>query len=339
MATLDTHRRGRRREHRSAMTRVGLATLVAAGLYLTLGEYWVPIGDLVPALRDELGTESHVLRNLRLPRLVIALCAGASFGAAGALLQSLARNPLASPDIIGINAGASAAGVVAIVVWRGTSATVSLAAAVGALGVALLVNLFGRRGGLSVERMVLAGVALGALATAVTSYLWARASMFEAQRANAWLTGSLVGRDWDEARVSALAALALLPAAALVARPLSTLFVVGDEASAAIGVGVNRLRTRVLVVAACLAAGATATTGPVPFVALLAPAIAQRLAAQPVNLGLSAAIGALLLILADLAARLVLLPAEIPVGVVTGLVGAPYLGLLLVGASRRGGVA
>ena len=320
----------------TALTVLALAVGCVA---VSVGDYVLPLPDVLRALAGD-GSRSDVLvvQTLRLPRVLVGLLVGAAFGLAGAVTSSVVRNPLATPDVVGVTAGASAAAVAVLLL--GWPLPVPLAALLGGLLVAVLVGLLSWREGFTGPRLVLVGIALGACAASLTSYLLVRAEVTEAQRAVVWLTGSLNGRGWDHVGPVALALVLLAPVALGLGRALQVLGL-GDDAARALGARVTALRVGLVAVAVALAAVATASAGPVVFVALVAPQIALRLARTPgPPLAASAAAGALLVVAADLVARTGLsalgwTSTELPVGAVTALVGAPVL-LWLLRRSARG---
>lgn len=320
-----------------------LAALVVFCVNIGQGEYGIP---LLEVLRTLVGAgapdTTFVVIELRLPRSLTGLLVGAAFGLSGAIFQSLARNPLASPDIIGITAGASAAAVLVIVIGVGGIGT-SAASLIGGLLAALAVYALAWRKGASGYRLVLVGIGIGAMLSSVISYLLIRAELTQATQATVWLTGSLNGRGWEHVRPVGLALLVLLPIALLLGRSLSTLRL-GDDVARALGTRVHRARIALVLVAVGLAAVGTASAGPVAFVGLVAPQVALRLAGTPgIPLAASAACGALLVVTADLVGRTALglllgTPTELPVGAVTALVGAPVL-LWLLRRTVRGSTA
>ena len=329
--------RRRRRALRSTALLVSLTVAVAVAA-LCLGAYAVAPPDVARALagRGDAG-DLFVVRELRLPRLVLGLLVGAALGAAGALFQTALRNPLAAPDVVGVTWGSSVAAVYALIVLGLSGAAVSLAAFLGGLAATAAIGALAWRGGLAGHRFVLTGVAVAALAAALLNYLLTRSDVRDARTALVWLVGSVGSARWGEIAVIALALGVLLPAGFLVARPLRAL-ALGDPLAAGLGVRVTRARTAVIVTGVALASVATAAAGPVAFVALVAPAIARSLAGDDgPALGASVLAGMLLVAGADLAA-LHLVPGgtQVPVGVVTGAVGAPYLLWLLATEGRRG---
>jgi len=315
---------------------LGAATVLAACVSLSVGDFPVPLGDVVAALAGAGSADAElVVLELRLPRVVCGLVVGAAFGLSGAVFQAVARNPLASPDIIGITAGASAAAVLLIVLGGAAQATLGLGALAGGVATALAISVLAWRRGLTPYRLVLVGIGLSAVLAALTSYLLTRAEITDVQRATVWLTGSLNGRGWEQAAPAAVALAVLAPAVLLGARALRALQL-GDDAAAAVGVPVGPARAALLLAAVALAAMATAAAGPVAFVAFVAAPIARRLVRTSLTLVPAAFAGALLVVLADLVARRAFAPTELPVGVLTGLVGAPYLLWLLARAGRLG---
>lgn len=320
---------------------VAAAGLVAA---VSVGEFPIPVGDVLRALTGTGGADATlIVRELRLPRALTGLLVGCAFGLAGALLQAVTRNPLASPDLIGVSAGASAGGVGAILLSGVTSAgagsvtSVPLGALLGALAAASVIYLMAYRdGAITGFRFVLVGLGVHGGLTALTGWLLARADINEASRAMVWLTGSLNGRGFEHAWWIGLALLVAVPTVLALVRHYQ-LLQYGDDTARSLGLPVGRSRIVLLLAGVVLAAVATAAAGPIGFVALAAPQLARRLAGTAdLPLLTSGAVGAALLLGADLAARLVFAPIELPAGVVTGAVGAPYLMWLLTRANRVG---
>ncbi|MER5733511.1 iron chelate uptake ABC transporter family permease subunit [Streptomyces sp. NPDC002138] len=331
---------------RVALTLLGLLLTGFAGLVasVSLGTYAIPIGDVLGGvLGYGHGASDLIIHELRLPRALTALLVGAAFGLAGAVYQAVTRNSLASPDLIGIAAGSGAGAVTAILIGGATSAAAATFGAVpfGALAGALLTSaviyvLAYRDGTITGYRFVLVGLAANGALVALTRWLLARADIDQAARAMVWLTGSLNGRGYEHVQWSGLALALLMPLTLALARPYQ-LLQYDDDTARSLGIPLKHSRIALLVLATCLTALATSAAGPIAFVALGAPQIARRLTGTAgIPLVASALTGAVLLILADLAARLVLAPIELPVGVLTGAVGAPYLLLLLARANRAG---
>ncbi|MFF2373951.1 FecCD family ABC transporter permease [Streptomyces xiamenensis] len=324
-----------------ALLLAGFAAFTAS---VSLGTYAIPLPDVLGALfgyGD--GAADLVVHKLRLPRALTAVLAGLAFGMAGAVYQAVTRNPLASPDLIGISAGAGAGAVATILFGGVTAAGAGTFGAVpfGALGGALLtaavIYAFAYRGGtITGYRFVLVGIAAAGALAALTRWMLARADIDQAARAMVWLTGSLNGRSWSHVAWVGWALLILVPLTFALARPYQ-LLQFDDSTALSLGMRLHRARVVLLVAATCLAAVATAVAGPVAFVALGAPQIARRVAGTAgVPLLTSGLMGAVLMLAADLAGRLVLAPTELPVGIVTGAVGAPYLLFLLARSNRAG---
>ncbi|NHF73321.1 FecCD family ABC transporter permease [Paracoccus xiamenensis] len=295
---------------------------------LCLGRNLVTIRDLWEVLHQ--GPEAKawfLVWELRLPRLLTAIGAGAAFGIAGAISQSLFRNPLAAPEMMGVTAGASL-GAVAVLLAGANGFAVASGAVGGAVAApVLLLALAGRQP--EVSRLILTGIGISLTASAMTGLLLSRASDTVAGDAMLWLTGSLNGRHWQHARLIWAVLPVLLLVAALIARPLDRMEM-GDDLAQSLGIPVHLTRpVLVLLIAALIAAG-VAVVGPVGFVGLMAGPIARRLAngAGPDLIG-AAMIGALIMLLADLMVTLSAPYALLPAGVFTGLMGAPWLIWLL----------
>jgi iron complex transport system permease protein len=289
----------------------------------------VILGEQVPGASFSVGT-------LRLPRAITGLLAGVAFGLAGVTFQTMLRNALASPDVIGITSGASAAAVFAITVLGAGGAGISVLAVVCGLGTALAIYLLAYRNGLSGARLILIGIGVGAMLDSVVSYLLLKSSSFEVQAALRWLTGSLGSAFWEGVPPLAISLVVLLPAVLLLTRRL-TAMQLGDDSATALGVRVDRTRLLLVVVAVALAGVATATTGPIAFVAFLSGPIAARLVGGGRSLLVPAGlVGGLLVLTADLLGQFAF-DTSFPVGVITGAIGAPYLLFLLIRSNRSGG--
>ncbi|WP_406407759.1 iron ABC transporter permease [Streptomyces halstedii] len=333
-----TRGRVRNATHRRLVV-LTLVVLVVAGFAVTLmaGQTFYPPRDVVRViLGEQVPGASFTVGRLRLPRAVLAVVAGFSFGMAGVTFQTMLRNPLASPDIIGISSGASAAAAIAIVTLSLDEIQVSVLAIVAALVVALLVYGLAFRDGVVGTRLILIGIGISAMLDSVTSYVLSRAAEWDLQEAMRWLTGSLNGVSWDQAVPALLALAVLAPVLLSQARNLSAMRL-GDDTASALGVRVERTRITVIVAAVCLIAFATAAAGPIAFVAFLSGPIAARLAGGGGSLLVPAGlVGALLVLAADFAGQFAF-DTRFPVGVVTGVLGAPYLVYLIVRTHRAGG--
>ncbi|MEW1585545.1 iron ABC transporter permease [Micromonospora vinacea] len=308
--------------------------LLAVVLSLSLGTPYVAPADVLRALSGAGTPYDLVVFDLRLPRVVLAAVAGAAFGVAGTLIQSVARNPLASPDVIGITQGAGLAATVALT--SGMAAVlVAPTALVGGLLAAVLLFALGARHGLAAQRFVLAGVAVAFGFRALTEVVMLTADPIDGLRAQIWLIGTLAGKGWTEAAWIAGTLLVLLPVLAWAGWALNSTALDDDTAR---GVGLRPVARRIGLAGTgvLVAAMVTAQVGAVDFVALVAPQVARRLVrAERPPLVCAALLGALLLVLADLAGRRLFAPTQIPAGVLTAAIGGPYLIFLLLRGRRR----
>ncbi|MCX3288951.1 iron chelate uptake ABC transporter family permease subunit [Streptomyces sp. NEAU-H22] len=317
------------------------ATFLVFCVSIAVGDFPIGIPQVIATIigRGE-QVDRFIIMDLRMPRALAGLVVGVALGVAGALTQSIARNPLASPDVLGITSGASAVAVFLVTVSGGTAAAVvdsvglPAAALAGGLGTGLLVYFLAWRRGVDGFRLILIGISVSAVMEAITTWLLVTADIRDVARAQAWLVGSLEDRSWGEVWTALWCGLALLLVVACVAfqfRPMHF----GDEVAAGLGVRYTRVRAVLLLCAVLLAGVAVSAAGPVPFVALVAPQVAMRLARCPTPpMVASGLVGALLLIGSDLVARTAL-PVSLPVGVVTAAIGGPFLVYLLVRANLR----
>jgi iron complex transport system permease protein len=312
---------------------VAAATFLLFCYSMTIGDYPIGLSGVVSALFGE-GPRGNLLvvQELRLPRALAGLFAGMGFGMSGAVFQTMTRNPLGSPDLIGISAGASAAVVAGFTLGFGAGLGTLTLGLAGGLGTALLIYLLAWKRGSTGYRIVLVGIGISAMCTSLTDYLLVRAQISTAQTAIGWLVGNLNGRGWEHVSPLAISLAVLVPATLMLTRSLRDLQL-GDEVATSLGTPVNRTRLALLIAGVGLVAFATASAGPVLFVALMAPQIAQRLGglAWPPLIG-SGLCGGFLVVTGDLIGRTL----EVPVGVVTGALGAPFLLWLLLRANRAG---
>ncbi|MCQ1952303.1 iron chelate uptake ABC transporter family permease subunit [Arthrobacter sp. zg-Y238] len=311
-----------------ALILVGAFTLTAGDLGLT----WRELFGL--AVSPPQGSASFVLERLRGPRFLTAVGAGIAFGVAGSLFQTVTRNPLGSPEVVGLTSGA-AAGAAATTLWPGYLPVPVAAVLGGAIAVGL-VWLSTGRGFARPGKLIVAGIGISAVATALTSLAMTTVGEQQAQTLAFYLNGSLASRSWSHVATIAAALVLVLPAAAALQRQLN-LVSLGDDMAEALGVRVVRTRTVAILLAVVLAAAAVSVCGPVAFVALVAPQIALRL------LGVSAPgvvapalVGALVLTLSDFTVQQIDVGAALPVGIFTAALGSLYLGYLLFGEARKG---
>jgi len=328
----------RRRASRRRTTITVLAGLIVVGFAVTLmvGQTFYPPGDVAQVvLGREVPGASFTVGRLRLPRAVLAVVAGLSFGLAGVTFQTMLRNPLASPDIIGISAGASAAAAFGIVTLSLDATEVSVFAIVAGLAVALLVYALSYRSGVVGARLILVGIGIAAMLDSLTAYVLSQAAAWDLQEAMRWLTGSLNGVDWRDVLPVLVAVAVAGPLLLSQSRPLAVTQL-GDDTASALGVRVARTRLVVIVAAVGLTAFATAAAGPIAFVAFLSGPIAARIVGSGGSLLVPAAlVGALLVLVADFCGQFAF-GTRYPVGVVTGVLGAPYLIYLIVRTNRAG---
>lgn len=330
---------------RRLIVALGLTTalLAAFALAMVLGDYPVPVTGVIQSLLSPVtgladrGVDFIVLK-VRLPRAILAILSGASFALAGIIFQTLLRNPLASPDIIGIAHGASAAAVFCIIILGWSGLAVSLGAFGGAVLTALAIYFLAWRNGVTAFRVVLVGIGMAAMLAAVISYLFTRARLNEVQQAMAWLVGSLNAARPGDSIVLGGAMLVLLPLMWLFLRGLDAMEL-GDDTAKALGARVETTRLGLMLVAVGFAAFATAAVGPVGFVAFVSGPLARTmLKGTGRGFPQAALVGALVMLVSDLVAQHMLPAVQLPVGVVTGACGALFLLWLLMTTGRSGRV-
>ncbi|SDZ29812.1 iron complex transport system permease protein [Micromonospora pattaloongensis] len=312
---------------------VALAVAVVA---IGSGDYPMRPGDVLRTLGGAgSAADAFIVNQVRLPRAVTALLAGAALGLAGTVFQSLVRNPLGSPDILGFTQGAATGALAAIVVVGGGTTAVATGAALGGIATGAGIYVLAWRQGVHGYRLVLVGVGVATILTGVNGYLLTRTPITDAARAVLWLTGSVDGRGWGDATVLLVALAGAAPVLLFGCGRALRVLEMGDDAAHGLGVRVQPLRLVVLAAAVLLSAAAAAATGPVAFVALAAPQLARRLTRAPgPNLLASLCMGAALLIAADLAGQRLVPGHQLPVGVMTGAVGGAYL-VWLLATERR----
>lgn len=332
-------RRGRSRRARRRVVGISVLSALLVALVVAmilLGSTIYPVSDVLAVIAgQDVPGASFTVGRLRIPRAVTGVLAGIALGIAGSTFQTLLRNPLASPDVIGITSGASAAAVLALVVLHlSGGVTMVFALAVG-IATAVVIYLAARGGDSTGGRLILIGIGVGAMLDAVVSYLIQRAAEWDVATAMRWLTGSLNGSRMEDVPPLLVAVVVLVPLVLLLSRDLDAL-ALGDASATALGVRVDRARVLLIVCAVALACFATATTGPIAFVAFLAGPIAARIMGAGSSLVVpSALVGACLVLAADLLGQFAF-GTRFPVGVITGVLGAPYLLYLLIRSAKRG---
>jgi len=327
-----------RRRHRGTVLAVlGILIVVVFAVTLMVGKsFYGPVEVLRVILGETVPGASFTVGELRLPRATMGVLAGFAFGIAGVTFQTMLRNPLASPDIIGISSGASVAAVFGIIVLALDETAVSFLALGGALVTAAAIYLLSHRGGFAGTRLILIGIGVAAMLDSAVTYVLSRAAAWDLQTAMQWLTGSLNGATWAGVLPLAVASAVLVPLVLSQGRGLGMLRL-GDDSAAVLGVHVTRTRVLLMVSAVALLAFATAACGPIAFVAFMAGPIASRIIGPGASPLLSAGlVGALLVLTADLVGQFAF-DSRYPVGVITGALGAPYLVFLLIRINRSGG--
>ena len=305
-----------------------VSVLVSAGI----GQMQIhPLNVLKVLIGQGTPQDALIVTSFRLPRIVAGLLVGMSLAVSGAILQSIIRNPLASPDVIGITGGASVAAVVFITLFETASIQwLPFAALVGAAAITLLIYALAYKNGVTPMRLVLVGVGINAAATAVTTLLIVMSPIYLTQKAFVWLTGSVYGSTWGNVQTMLPWVVLFIPLAIGLSRQIN-IQQLGDDLATGVGHPVQRQRFLLLLICVALAGVAVAIGGAIGFVGLLAPHIARKLVG-PLSgslLPASALVGGLLVILADLVARMAMPPLDLPVGIFTAAIGAPFFIYLL----------
>ncbi|MBO8172469.1 MAG: iron ABC transporter permease [Bacillaceae bacterium] len=329
--------------------RLRFKTQIAVFIALIIATFFVSLNtgviQLSPAetIRTLLGkgTDANhlLLFEFRMPRMVLSILAGAALAVSGAIFQTITRNELADPGIIGINVGASVAIVSFIFLTGGTVESLTLtskvllplAAFAGAMTTALLIYMFAWNRGVSPLRLVLVGVALNAILSALLIVIQLQMEANSFMKALVWLSGSIWAANWDYVTITVPAVFLIIPFVIYKSRYLNVLHL-GDQLSTGLGLHVERERQILIILAVALAGSAVAVSGNITFLGLIAPHIARKLIGPQHErfMLISALIGALFLLLADLIGRVIIMPSELPVGLVVACLGAPYFLYLLM---------
>ncbi|WNS42400.1 iron chelate uptake ABC transporter family permease subunit [Paenibacillus sp. MMS20-IR301] len=328
----------RQRQRRGMLVTIILAVLalILCCAMLLLGNTIYPVKDVIRALSgEELKGVSFAVNIIRLPRMLAGLFAGFAFGLAGYTFQTMLRNPLANPNVIGITSGSSVAAVYCIVILHASGAVVSAASVIAGLATVLLIYVLSRGRTFSIGRLILIGIGLQAMLDAVISYLLLISSEKDVPSAVRWLTGSLNGSQMRELPPLVIIVLICSPVIILLGKHLSILEL-GEQSATSLGVGTDRTRIALIVSSVCMVAIATATTGPIAFVSFLSGPIAKRLAGAGSSTIIPAGlVGVNLVLASDLIGQFAF-EYRFPVGIITGLLGAPYLIFLLIRMNRKG---
>ncbi|MEV0222113.1 iron chelate uptake ABC transporter family permease subunit [Streptomyces sp. NPDC050704] len=326
-----------RLQWRSVVVCTVLAVAVAgtAVLALMTGSYSLGPGQVLSALTGrETGFVHEIVVEWRLPRVAAALVFGAALGVSGAVFQSLLRNPLADPGIIGFSQGSYTGALVVILVVNGTYAQLVGGALLGGMATAVAVYVLAYRRGVQGFRLIVVGIGVSAMLGSLNTWLILKADLDQAMSAAAWGAGSLNGLSWNQVVIGGACIAVLLLLAGMLSRPMRQMQL-GDDAAASQGVRVSSARLGLILVGVALTATVTAASGPIAFISLVAPQIARRLARTAgITLVPAAFVGALLCLASDYLAQHVA-PTPLPVGIITVVLGGGYLGYLLFTEARR----
>lgn len=314
-----------------------LSVVIAVAMVMNVGRGEYPISPLnivKTVLGLDTGNPDHqfVIQNLRLPRTLVAFMVGMALAISGTIFQGLTRNPLADPGIIGINAGASLTAVIVIVLFPSAPIyTLPLSAFAGALLMAILIYLLAWNNGSSPILLILMGIGLSAIASAITRLMITFGEIYDVSNALVWLAGSVYGRTWEQVFSLLPWLIVFVPMALILARHLNALNL-GDDVAKSLGSQVEWQRGLLVLVGVALAGAGVATAGNIGFVGLIAPHLGRQLVGTT-HEGLiptSALLGGVIVVMADLLGRMLFAPIELPCGVVTAAIGAPYFLYLLI---------
>lgn len=329
-------RRQRRRRWILVTSLLAVLACLLCSAMLLLGNTIYPIQDVIRALSGEqIKGVSFAVSTIRLPRMLAGLFAGFAFGVAGFTFQTMLRNPLANPNVIGITSGSSAAAVFCIVILHANGAVVSLAAVIAGLATVLFIYVLSRGKVFSIGRLILIGIGIQAMLDAVISYLLLVSSEKDVPSALRWLTGSLNGSQLQELPPLVITVIICSPIVIMLSKHLSILEL-GEQTASSLGVDTDKTRIALIVSSVCMVAIATATTGPIAFVSFLAGPIAKRLVGAGSSNALPAGLVGVNLVLAANLIGQFAFEYRFPVGIITGLLGAPYLIFLLIRMNRKG---
>ncbi|MFH5186925.1 FecCD family ABC transporter permease [Paenibacillus sp. TAB 01] len=310
-----------------------LVCLAAAIVSTGLGDMYISPLEVIRSLFGR-GAEEHmmVVQKLRVPRILVALLVGGSLAASGAILQGMIRNPLASPDMIGVTGGASVAAVTFLTFWTGQASIrwLPVAAMAGAVVVSSILYILAWKKGVTPIRLILIGIGMSALTSAATTMMILFSPKNDAGQAYLWLTGSVYASNWENVLAILPWSLVLIPLAFVMARHIN-IGQLGDDIAASAGSAVEANRLLLLLISVALAGAAVSVAGGIGFIGLIAPHMARKLVGSSFGsvLPVSVLLGAVIVLLADLAGRTLFLPLDVPVGVFTSAVGAPFFIYLL----------
>ena len=331
-------RNKRRRKFMMTTTILAVISIALCIAMMMLGNTIYPIQDIVAVLMGEtVPGASFAVEEVRLPRMLAGLFAGFAFGVGGYIFQTMLRNPLANPNVIGITSGSSAAAVFCIIVLHASNTIVSIASVIGGLVTVLIIYFLAKGASFSIGRLILIGIGIQAMLTAAINYLLLIGQTNDLPTAMRWLTGSLNNADMDMMLPLIITVIVAMPFILYFAKNLEMLEL-GEQAATSLGVNTNVTRIILIVCAVIIISIATATTGPIAFVAFLAGPIAQRLVGAGFsNIVPAGLVGVILVLGADLIGQFAF-ETRYPVGVITGIIGAPYLIYLLIRINRKGDI-
>lgn len=323
--------------------KLNLINIILIALIIAMAVFSLVYGDKIYSLDtvfrvivgENIQGASFSVGRLRLPRMLIGIMAGAAFGIAGNTFQTMLRNPLASPDIIGISSGCSVSAVFCILVLHISGGIVSIISVVCGLLISLIIYMLSRGTGFSGGRLILIGIGVQAITNAMVSYMILKSTQYDVPSALRWLSGSLNGMNMKDVPII-LSVLVIFGGISILLTKYIQILELGDELATTLGININILRVVLIVCSVVLIAFATAITGPIAFVSLLAGPIAIKLTGSSSTNAFSAAlVGAILVLAGDIIAQFAF-TTRFPVGVITGMIGAPYMMILLIYANKRG---
>ncbi|MEK5060038.1 iron ABC transporter [Paenibacillus sp. FSL H7-0326] len=329
-------RRQRRRQYVLVTTTLAAIAFVLCVLMLYFGNTIYPVDVIARVLSGEdIKGATFAIETIRLPRMLAGLFAGFAFGLAGSVFQTMLRNPLANPNVLGITSGSSAAAVYCILILHTSEAVIFIASVIAGLATVMLLYLLSHKKSFSFGRLILVGIGLDAMLGSVISYMLRISSEHDIGSAYRWLSGTLNGAQMYELPPLIITVLVCTPIVVLLGRHLS-LLELGEQAATSLGIHTDRTRIALILGTVCMIAVATATTGPIAFVAFLAGPIAKRLVGAGYSTVIPAGlVGVILVLAADLIGQFAF-ETRFPVGVITGILGAPYLIYLLIRMNRKG---
>lgn len=305
-------------------------------MMLMLGNTIYPVLDVIRVLwGEEVKGATFAVGTLRFPRMIAGIFAGFAFGVAGTVFQTMLRNPLANPNVIGITAGSSAAAVFCIMVLQASNTFVSIASIIGGLATVIIIFLLSRGSSFSIGRLILIGIGIQAMLNAFISYLLLIGQEHDVPTAMRWLSGSLNGAKMENLYPLIITVFICTPIIIALSKHLD-LLELGEQAATSLGIHTDQTRLTLIISSVLIIALATATTGPIAFVAFLSGPIAKRLVGVGFSTIIPAGLVGIILVLASDLIGQFAFTARYPVGVITGILGAPYLIYLLIRMNRKG---